>query len=683
MSTGNFLCKDAATPLCEHYTAAGAVCSFSTNSEALLEAARESFLPVEAQPVSVDFSVRFWVDDSNLTRPPWPKPYVRGLNYLVFAGFDSGSSMLADLRTRRVIGRFSAGMAADASYWKTVIFPILLTIVGGSVGVAELHCSCVAKKQNGVLLVGPGRSGKSTLAVALARAGFGFVADDRTFCSLRKGKLLAWGLATTLKLRSDAGVYFKELHNRQPTDLQNGERSFRLEPESGLGVERVRRCEPRLLVFLERNESPMFCLTRMSAREAAARLEEDLVAELPDAAAMQTEVVGKLTQLPCHLLRYGGQPQDVAHELASYFDRVQSPVNLVTAAGNETTMNSECNSAAARPKRPDLLHRFTPTPYFADLRIMDRTVRLETNSPRVLRLGEEFFKQYQAGPSGSPDFAWRIVSESHTQPGPYEGHISAFSDRGLRLVNIGQRSFVGVDLDRREGIAFLGEQFVDGDARFHGRPPLDILFCISAGSLGLTTLSAACVGLGETGVLLFGPPNSGKTTASYLATKLGLEFHADQTVFLETRTGKLRMWGDPFPAVFRPDAVQFLPELRDLARPSRYANLTFYYMDKRPFQAMQVRPISPVCSVFLDRMGAIKSRVASVDSTELSRRLTESVLFQDDDRFQSQNSAVFRSLEKLPAYDLIYGEDPAKAATLVQRLLMDHDVPQSRYSVKV
>jgi serine kinase of HPr protein (carbohydrate metabolism regulator) len=62
----------------------------------------------------------------------------------------------------------------------------------------------VAKKQGGLLLVGPGRSGKSTLAVALARAGFAFLSDHRTFCSWRNGKLSAWGLATTLKLRDDA-----------------------------------------------------------------------------------------------------------------------------------------------------------------------------------------------------------------------------------------------------------------------------------------------------------------------------------------------------------------------------------------------------------------------------------------------------------------------------------------------
>jgi len=323
MSTGDFLCQDAKTPLCEYYTAAGAVCSFSTNCEALLQAARESFLPVEAPPASVDFSIRFWVDSANLSQPPWPKPYVRGLDHLAFAGFDSGSSMLADLRTRRVIGRFSAGMAADRAYWKTVIFPIMLTVVGASVGIAELHCSCVAKHQKGLLLVGPGRSGKSTLAVALAQIGFGFLSDDRTLCSWRAGKLLAWGLATTLKLRSEAAVHFEEFKDEEPTHLLNGERVFRFEPEFELGLERVRLCEPRLLVFLERSERPAFCLTTMSSAEAAARLEADLMAELPDAAALQMEVVEKLADRPCYLLQYGGRPQNAAHELAMHFDRVQ------------------------------------------------------------------------------------------------------------------------------------------------------------------------------------------------------------------------------------------------------------------------------------------------------------------------------------------------------------------------
>lgn len=321
MSAGDFLCQDAATPLCEFYTAAGAVCRLCTNCEPLLEAARESFLPIEDPPRSVDFSVRFWVDYANLTPQPWPRPRVRGLNHLVFAGFDSGSSMLADLPSRHVIGRFSAPIGNDRSYWKTVVLPMLLTITGASVGIVELHCSSVAKQRNGLLLVGAGRSGKSTLAVALAQEGFGFLSDDRTFCSWKTGKLSAWGLATTLKLRSDAGKHFRELQAKQPKYLPNGERGFRLEPELALGLERVRCCEPRLLVFLERSEVSGFCLTELSSEEARARLEEGLMAELPDAAAAQMQVIGMLAELPCCLLQYGGPPQVVAKKLAQHFEQ--------------------------------------------------------------------------------------------------------------------------------------------------------------------------------------------------------------------------------------------------------------------------------------------------------------------------------------------------------------------------
>jgi hypothetical protein len=77
------------------------------------------------------------------------------------------------------------------------------------------------------------------------------------------------------------------------------------------------------LVFLERRENPDFRLTDLSSEEARARLEEDLMAEIPDAAAQQMEVVGKLVELPCCLLQYGGRPQIVAEKLAAHFEQFE------------------------------------------------------------------------------------------------------------------------------------------------------------------------------------------------------------------------------------------------------------------------------------------------------------------------------------------------------------------------
>jgi hypothetical protein len=320
MNPQDFLRKDVKTQLSERYMVAGAMCSLSTNCEHVLEAARESFLPVESALILVDFSLRFWVDSDDPRQPPWPKPFVRGLSHLVYAGFDTGSSMLADLRTRRVIGRFSAAMAADTTYWKTVIFPMLLTIVGGSVGIAELHCACVAKEENGVLLAGPSGSGKSTLALALSQSGFGFVSDDRTFCSLDKDEVHAWGLPTRLKLRREAAVWFQELRNGHPPNAEACEPDLWLQPERLL-LNRVRRCRPRLLIFLERLGASEFRLSRMLSGEAWNRLDKDLMAELPEAVAKRSGTIAKLVESPCWFLQYNGEPHTIARKIVEHIAR--------------------------------------------------------------------------------------------------------------------------------------------------------------------------------------------------------------------------------------------------------------------------------------------------------------------------------------------------------------------------
>jgi hypothetical protein len=325
MSPGDFLHKDAETQLCEHYMVGGVVCRFSTNSAQLLEAARESFLPVTPPAVSVEFSVRFWVDETDRAQPPWPKPYVRGLDHLAFAGFDAGSSMLADLRTRHVIGRFSPGMAADSSYWRMVVFPVLLSVLAGSLGLVELHASCVAGNQEGLVLIGPSRSGKSTLALALTKAGLTLISDDRTFCSLKQGKLMAWGMPRPLKLRPEAAVWFEELREREPTEVQNGERVFHCEPNHRFGQHRFPTCEPRLLVFLERQQSSGFSVTPMKRSAVRSGIEVEMMAEAPDAKQRQVLTIDHLLALPCWRLRYGGNPQEIAQQIWATFLKNSAP----------------------------------------------------------------------------------------------------------------------------------------------------------------------------------------------------------------------------------------------------------------------------------------------------------------------------------------------------------------------
>jgi hypothetical protein len=308
---------------CQQYVVAGAICSLSTNSEALYAAMGESFGRT-AEPVPApDVTMRLLVDASARNATPWPKPYFRGLSHLVFAGFDSESELLVDLRSRRIIGRISPRMAANQIYLKRVVFPAVFGIVSHAIRLTPLHCACVARNGNALLLAGDSGSGKSTLSLALAQSGLAFISDDWTYISRREGHVLAWSLNNPLKLLPDAVAHFPELARIDPIISLNGELAYELEPDRLFGIRRCPCAEPRCLIFLRREENQEFKLTEISSAHAAARLEQDWE-ELPDAVWGErdflVETVRSLVQFPCWELRYGAQtPQMIARDVLGLF----------------------------------------------------------------------------------------------------------------------------------------------------------------------------------------------------------------------------------------------------------------------------------------------------------------------------------------------------------------------------
>lgn len=688
----DFLKRDASTPLRRQYLAAGAVFEISTNSESILDVAGESFLEMRANPAGPSWPsgcrLRFWVDPAATSGPPWPNPYFRGLDHLVFAGFDPQNSLLVNLGSKQVIGRFSPALAADRAYWKSIIFPVLLTLTGATLGIAELHCACVSLAGEGLLLAGASGSGKSTLTLALARAGFRFLSDDRTYLSRRAGELAAWGLPTRLKLRPEAAVYFPELRGLEPRTALNGERAFELDLEGDFHWTRAARSDPRRLIFLERldsREPPAFELTELDPAEAAARLAADLLPETPEAAAAQRQVIDELVRRPVYRLRYSGDPPSVARALIEWFaasggstvSPQESSGGGVSAPPSDgaTTLRSanpitsgEARRRADPPrKNPDPLRRFLPTPLAVDLPLMGRTVRLETNSAAVRSQTERLLARYRNQAPGDAQFRWRIIREADSRLLPPWPQAAAFSDSGLGYVSFGQHSFLAVDLEARQAAAFLAAGLAHDPAGFSS-PFLDRLLVLTAGALGLTSIGAACVASGGRGLLIFGSSRSGKTTSSYLATRLGLEFHDDQAVLLDLEAGALRAWRGCWPAAFRSDAKRFAPELDAVTQPFPYGDETFLYLNG---QAADSHPpfVIPACSVFLEREAAAPARLRRLARAEYLPRLGGCLLFKDDPRFESQQAAALAALARLPAYHLAYGSDPADAAAFFPALL--------------
>jgi hypothetical protein len=303
---------------------------------------------------------------------------------------------------------------------------------------------------------------------------------------------------------------------------------------------------------------------------------------------------------------------------------------------------------------------------------MGRAVRLESNSPKIIDLALRYFAWYPRVTHDDPEFTWRIVSE----PGSFERpgtRPSGFSDAELSFVNFGTRSFGAVDATTRSGIAFLAEEFAEVfEPRLEMRPPLEFLLYMTVRSLGFTCLSAACVAFRGRAVVLLGEPDSGKTTASYVAATLGMELVADHVVFLDSTPSGVLIWGDPFPALFRPEALQFFPELRGEVHELSYEGVDFCFFDKSKLQSAQTHCVTPLCSIFLERAVAAEPCLSPMPSGVLLQQLPAGLLFKGGYRFQPQQAAIFAGLAELPAYRLSYGENPATAATIVRDLLVNH-----------
>lgn len=318
----------------------------------------------------------------------------------------------------------------------------------------------------------------------------------------------------------------------------------------------------------------------------------------------------------------------------------------------------------------DIFRRFTPTPLHLDFTLMGRPMRLETNSTTIQSHVRNVSMRYRDVKQPLPAFVWRIVSDpSSGLRSPLSRRIG-FSDGGVRFVNFNQRSFLAVDIDAHEAIAFLSEELCEDEMGFYS-VILSDLFDLSSAVLGLTEIMAGCVALGGRGLLVFGSPRSGKTTACYWARKMGLEFIGDQVTCIDMASETPRAWGQFWPAAFRPETLEYLPEIESITRPFRYRDLTLLCLEDRSFLPSQSRSVAPVACVFLGRSAANAPELKRIHKDELTSLLASSLPFVENSRFDYQRRQVVQTLAELPAYHLAYPADPRLAAELFPALLTE------------
>jgi hypothetical protein len=310
-------------PFRTDFSVGGVRCRLSTNSYHVLQQS----IPWQAasrngNTGTFDMDV---FEDASMDATAESITHFRGLRHLVFAMLEPRTFVSYDLLRRQVRGVVSSEAARDRIFWKSQLLPITIGILGTTMGVAPLHCACLTRNGDGLLVAGLSGAGKSTLTAALARRGFAVVSDDWTYISGNHGGLVADGLSAPIKLLPDSARFFPELRRRTPHKTMNGEMAFEIDPDKFHPDAALSSCSPKWIFFLERTATPgcrfvpcSSAYTKQFFKSNAERLPE----ELPEARERRSEIIDQLSESPSWILRSGDDPHQTAEAIEQFLPEV-------------------------------------------------------------------------------------------------------------------------------------------------------------------------------------------------------------------------------------------------------------------------------------------------------------------------------------------------------------------------
>jgi hypothetical protein len=321
--TATFVFDRTTLPFRTEFFLAGTRCLLSTNSHHILR------LSVPWQSAQVpsgepSFAMKI-MEIAPCTLDAPVLPHFRGLGHLVFAQFGAKGFVNFDLLGKRAIGLLSSAAARDSHFWNTQLLPITIGLLGTTVGVAPLHCACLDRRGNGLLIAGDSGAGKSTLTAALAKRGFAVVSDDWTYVRSQSDKLVAHGMFAPLKLLPDTIRYFPELRDSAPERTLNGEIAHEVDPVRMFRSKVRGFSHPKWVLILERTHVPgcsfVPCrpeyLTQFFEKNA-----ERLPQELSQAARTRSGIFQNLAACDCWILRTGEDPMSTAAAIDEFLPEV-------------------------------------------------------------------------------------------------------------------------------------------------------------------------------------------------------------------------------------------------------------------------------------------------------------------------------------------------------------------------
>ena len=179
---------------------------------------------------------------------------------------------LCDVKSRRVRISYPESEACDPWLLAHLFFTIPLAELLKRFGLYMVHAAGLAVAGKGLLVAGQSGAGKTTLALALLRAGFDFLADDTVFLSLGKSGLRILAFPDEVDVTAQTLGFFPELQRQAHAPKPNDRLK---QPICATSLYRVKpswECAPEAMIFPQPGKSSGSILTPMPKAEALVQL---------------------------------------------------------------------------------------------------------------------------------------------------------------------------------------------------------------------------------------------------------------------------------------------------------------------------------------------------------------------------------------------------------------------------
>ena len=248
--------------------------------------------------------------------------YVVGQDMLFL---DFGPYLRATCDISRGILNISAYSPASRLAWliSHLLFSISLVEIMKRRGLYSIHAAGLALHGQGVILAGTSGVGKSTLAIALLRAGFQYLGDDTLFLAPAAGGLRVLAFPDELDVTRHTAELFPELGHLRATPMPSHFPKYPVWPEQVFDLALAWECRPSILILPSITEAEVSVITPLTPDQALIELAPNvLLTDAPSAQAHLESLATLVRMSACFRLATGRNLDIVPGLIGSLVERV-------------------------------------------------------------------------------------------------------------------------------------------------------------------------------------------------------------------------------------------------------------------------------------------------------------------------------------------------------------------------